>query len=143
MSASRIKEGIVNVSSDISVSTAKLGVMPEGTVVEADLTSKTIDVVIVVDKSALGAAISAAQSLYDNAVVGTDDGNYRQADKTAFGEAIAAANAVYTDPNASQTEVDDATAALNAAIAAFEASVITAETGDINDSSEIDVGILL
>ena len=93
--------------------------MPEGTVVEADLTSKTIDVVIVVDKSALGAAISAAQSLYDNAVVGTDDGNYRQADKTAFGEAIAAANAVYTDPNASQTEVDDATAALNAAIAAF------------------------
>ena len=138
----KVKEGIVNVSSDISVSTAKLGVMPEGTVVEADLTSKTIDVVIVVDKSALGAAISAAQSLYDNAVVGTDDGNYRQADKTAFGEAIAAANAVYTDPNASQTEVDDATAALNAAIAAFEASVITAETGDINDSSEIDVGDL-
>ena len=138
----KVKEGINSVSSDISVLTAKLGVMPEGTVAEAAVTSKTFVVEIVVDKSALEAAINEAQNLYDNAVVGTDNGCYWQADKTAFGAAIAEAKAVYTDPNASQSEVDDATAALNAAIAAFKASVITAETGNLNDSTGIDVGDL-
>ena|GEM_PF-480048 len=138
----KVKEDINGVSSDISVLTAKLGVMPDGAVVEAVPTSKTFVVAIIVDKSALEAAISAAQSLYDSAVVGTDNGQYWQADKTEFGEAIDAAKAVYEDPNASQAEVDDATAALNAAIAAFEASVITSETGNVNSSTGIDVGDL-
>ncbi len=97
---------------------------------------------IPVDKSVLEDAIEAAQALYDSAVVGIDNGCYRQADKAAFQLAITTANAVYTNATASQTEVDNATTTLNLAKAVFEASVITASTGDINNSSSIDVGDL-
>lgn len=97
---------------------------------------------IVVDKTALRAAIDEAQSIYDNAVVGTADGCYMQSDKDKFEAAIDAANDVYDDESASQAEVDEARTALNTAKAAFEASVITSGTGDINNSSKIDVGDL-
>jgi hypothetical protein len=131
-------------SSTISIISAKFGIMPGGTAVNAGLTTKTITVgsAPVVDKSALQAAITAAETLYDSAVVGTENGNYRQADKDAFKAAIDAAKAVYENAAATQTDVNNAVDALNAAKAEFEASVITPATGDINDSSEIDVGDL-
>ena len=221
----KVKAGVSEVSSVISITKAKLGIMPEGTVVQPLLDSKTIVVgtAQAVDKSALEAAITEAQSAYDNAVegndpgeypaeamaafleainaanavydnveatqaevnaavttlaaakdvfedsvipepgvdkseledaietaqalydsavVGTDDGCYRQADKTAFQQAIDAANVVFTDSSASQEEVDNATTALNDAKAVFEASVITESTGDLNNSATIDVGDL-
>ncbi len=95
-----------------------------------------------VDKTNLKTAIDGAQALYDSAVVGTDDGCYRQADKTAFQQAITSANAIYVSSSVTQEEVDNETSALNTAKAAFEASVITASTGDINNSTTIDVGDL-
>jgi len=95
-----------------------------------------------VDKSALQAAITAAETLYDSAVVGYEDGCYLQVDKDTFKAAIDAAKAVYEDPDATQTEVNAAVTALNEAKAAFEASVITPATGDLNNSSSVDVGDL-
>ena len=95
-----------------------------------------------VNKDALGAAIDAAETLHDSAVVGIENGCYLQADKDVFKAAIDAAIAVYENTSATQAEVDTAAAALNAAMEAFEASVITASTGDINGSSTIDIGDL-
>ena len=141
----KVKSGVQGISSTISLIKAKLGLMPEATAVNAGLSSKTITVSSIipsVDKSALQAAITAAETLYDSAVVGIENGNYWQADKDAFKAAIDTAKAVYEDPDATQSEVDDAVAALNAAKAAFEASVITPTTGDLNNSSTIDVGDL-
>jgi hypothetical protein len=118
--------------------------MPEGTVIEAGLSSKTIAVgaVITVNKAELGAAIEAAQSKYNSAVVGTDNGCFWQSDKDIFQTAITAANAVYENSAASQTEVDNAAAVLNAAIHTFETSAINPSTGDIDNSSTIDVADL-
>ena len=140
----KAKSGVQTVSSDISVTEAKLGLMPEGTVVLAGLSSKTITVgeTAIVTKDALKAAIDEAQSVHDSAVVGTETGSYLKSDKDKLKTAIDAANAVYENQDASQTEVDNATAALNPAIAAFKASVITASTGDINSTPAIDVGDL-
>jgi len=140
----KVKSGVESTSSTISVSKATLGIMPEGKVLQADLSSKTIAVGFIpgVDKSALRFALEAAESLYDSAVVGIENGCYWQADKDAFKAAIDTAKAVYEDSNASQLQVDNAVDALNAAKAAFEASVITPSTGDINNSSTIDVGDL-
>lgn len=137
----KVKDGVNDISSTISIVFAEFGLIPNGTVVEAELSSKTIRVgaVSTVDKDALGSAIEEAQSKYSNAVVGIDNGCYWQPDKDIFQTAIAAANTVYTDSGASQAEVDDATAVLNAAKSAFEASVIDPSTGDIDNSSEIDV----
>ena len=140
----KAKSGVQSVSSDISVTEAKLGIMPEGTVVMAGLSSKTIAVgeTEVVNKDALKAAIDEAQSVHDSAVVGTVNGSYLKSEKDKFKTAIDAANTVYENEDASQTEVDNATAELNTAIAAFKASVITASTGDINSTPAIDVGDL-
>lgn len=140
----RVKSGVNGVSGTISIIKAELGVMPGGRVVEAELSSKTITVEAAgtVDKTALGAAIAAAQSVYDNAVVGLDNGCYRQADKDVLQAAIASANAVYENAGAAQEDVDNATAALNAAVDAFRATVIVPLTGDIDNSIVIDVADL-
>jgi len=139
----KVKSGVQGVSGTISIIRAKLGIMPEAVSVQAGLSSKTITVTAPsVDKSALQAAITAAEALYDSAVVGYEDGCYLQVDKDIFKAAIYAAKVVYEDPDATQPQVDDAVAALNAAKAAFEASVITPATGDLNNSAAVDVGDL-
>ena len=140
----KAKNGVNNTSGTIAVTQATLGVMPEGTVIETGLSSKTIVIspVSPVNKEALRQAIEAAQSKYDSAVVGVENGCYWQSDKDVFQAAITAASTVYADAEASQAETDDATTALNAAVSAFEASVITPFTGDINNSSTIDVADL-
>ena len=139
-----VKAGVEDAVSVISITNAKLGVMPEGTLVRPLLSSKTITVKddVIVDKSQLKAAIDAVQALYDRAVVGTSNGNYRLADKIKFQLAIAAAKSVYENSSATQQNVDDATAALNTAKAVFEASVITERSGDLNNFEGIDVGDL-
>lgn len=140
----KVKAGVVNTSSTISVTRAELGLAPNGEQIEAELGSKTIRIgdLSTVDKSELGAVINAAETLYDNAVVGIEDGCFWKADKDIFQAAIMAAKSVYTDSGASQSEVDNATDDLNEAIAVFEASVINPLTGDINNSSTIDVADL-
>lgn len=139
-----VKNGISNLSSTISIIQAKLGIMPEGTVLEAGLSSKTITVgtISTVNKDALRSAIGLAQGKYDSAVVGIDNGCYWQSDKDIFQTAITAANTVCASSGASQEETDNATAALNAAILAFDASVIKPSTGDLDNSSTIDVADL-
>lgn len=142
----KVKPGVKNTSSTISVILAELGIAPNGDTIEAGLTSKTIIIededVGTVDKSRLQAAINDAEELYDNAVVGVENGCYWQADKDAFKAAIDEAKAVLADPNASQLMVDNATNDLRAAIATFEASAINPSTGDIDNSSTIDVADL-
>jgi|GEM_PF-2628394 len=140
----KVKSEIANTSSTISLADAKLGVMPEGTIIQPDLGSITIYVggATTVDKGALQAAIDEAEELYNNAVVGIENGNYWQADKDAFRAAIDEAKAVLDDPDASQSEVDNARDSLIAAMEAFQASVITPTTGDLNNSSSIDIGDL-
>ena len=140
----KVKSGVQGVSSTISISKAKLGVMPGGTTVEADLSSKTITVASTptVNKGALRTAIEAAENLYDSAPVGFENGSYPHYAKDKFKAAIDAAKAVYDDSNATQSEVDAAVTALNEAKAAFEASVITPATGDLNNNSSIDIGDL-
>lgn len=68
--------------------------------------------------------ISDAQELLDNAVVGTEPGQYPQSAVDALGDAITAAQAVVDDEDASQAAVDAAVAALALAITDFTESVI-------------------
>lgn len=139
----KAKENVLTGTGIIAVTKAELGIMPEGMVVQAGLMSKTITVSPApVDKSALSAAITLAQNLYNSAVTGTEAGQYWASDKLAFHAAIDAAGVIHAKADATQLEVDNATAALNAAIAAFESSVISASTGDLNHNATIDVGDL-
>lgn len=68
--------------------------------------------------------ISDAQELLDNAVVGTDPGQYPQSAVDDLGDAITAAQAVVDDEDASQSTVDAAVTTLAAAITVFEEAVI-------------------
>jgi hypothetical protein len=82
----KVKSGVNNTTSDISISKAKLGAMPEGTVVQPVLTSKTIAIgtVITVDKTALAEAISDAQAEYTNSHEGDQPGDYPADARAAF-----------------------------------------------------------
>lgn len=82
---------------------------------------------MVVDKSALEAAIIAALELLDSAVVGEDVGEYPQAAYDTFESAIEAALGVVDDTGATQNEVSTALAALTTAVSTFEAAVITVD----------------
>ncbi len=82
---------------------------------------------MVVDKSALEAAITAALELLDGAVVGEDVGEYPQAAYDTFESAIEAALGVVDDTGASQGEVNTAVTALTSAVSTFEAAVITVD----------------
>lgn len=120
----KVKTGVVTGSGIMSITKADLGVMPDGTVVQAGLVTKTV-AVAPVDKTILAAAISDAQALCDRAVTGSDIGQYPEAAKATFQAAIDVAVAVNADENATQAEVNTAVDTLNLAKDAFEASVIT------------------
>ncbi|WP_284645101.1 family 43 glycosylhydrolase [Paenibacillus silviterrae] len=139
------KTGVQNTTGTIAAAQAKLGVGPEGTVIQAALGSKSISIGMmepVVDKTALTAAIANAQSLYDAAVVGTLPGQYPQAAKDAFGVAINAAKAAKDNPSATQAQVDSAAAALGSAVDTFKAAVIKEVSADLNKDGSVDVGDL-
>ena len=139
----KVKAGVENTTGNIAITSAKLGVAPEGTVIEAALDSKSIVIGHTepgVDRTALIEAINNAQDLYDAAVVGTEPGQYPQEAKDALYAAINAAKAVKDDPSATQSQVDNAVTALNTAVQAFEAAVN--KSSDINDDGITDVGDL-
>lgn len=75
------------------------------------------------DRSALGNKIGAARSLHGDAVEGPAAGQYPNGSKAALMLAIQAAEAVYEQTGASQLAVNDALAALSAAVQAFTSSV--------------------
>ena len=139
----RVKAGIGNTTGNIAITSAKLGVAPEGTVIEAAVDSKNIVVREsgpVIDKTALIAAINNAQNLYDSAEVGTEPGQYPQEAKDALYAAINAAKAVRDNPGATQSQIDNAVIALNDAVEIFKASVN--KSADLNNDGIIDVGDL-
>ncbi|MDD9265442.1 Ig domain-containing protein [Paenibacillus sp. GCM10023248] len=141
----KVKDGVLNASGTIAVTQAKLGVAPQGTVIEAAHGSKNISISnseVVVDKAALIAAVTNAQNLYETAVVGSQPGQYRQAAKDAFGAAISAAKAVKDNGNATQIQVDTAVEALGSAEAIFKAAVIKVVSADLNKNGSLDVGDL-
>ncbi|MGD6842193.1 hypothetical protein ACQCVH_06680 [Bacillus infantis] len=76
------------------------------------------------DFSNLNSAINNAESLYNNAVVGTDEGEYPQAAKDALGTAITNANAVADDLTSTQAQINTAVTNLNSAISTFEAAEV-------------------
>ena len=140
----KVKAGVENTTGSIAVTSAKLGV-PDGSIIEAGLSSKVITIgggTPGVDKSQLITAINNAQTLYDNAEVGTEPGQYPQAAKDALKAAIDAAKAVRDDSSATQSQVDDAVTALNNAVNIFKAAVVEEAKPDINDDGIIDVADL-
>ncbi|WP_082926834.1 beta-L-arabinofuranosidase domain-containing protein [Paenibacillus tuaregi] len=143
----KAKADVRNMTGTIAVTEAKLGVAPEGTLIQAAVGSKSIavgdgDEQPVVDKTALKAAITNAQSLYDAAVVGTLPGQYPKEAKDALGAAIKAARAVQDNQTAAQSEVDRAAAALGNAVDTFKSAVIKAGSADLNKDGRINVGDL-
>lgn len=141
----KVKAGMQNTTGMVAVTQAKLGVAPEGSVLQAALDSKSIAVGMVdavIDKTTLTIAITSAQSLYDAAVVGTLPGQYPQAVKDVLGVAINAAQAVKDNSGATQAQVDSATAALASAVDTFKAAVIKNVSADLNKDGVVDVGDL-
>ena len=140
----KVKAGVENTTGSIAVTSAKLGV-PDGSIIEAGLSSKVITIgggTPGVDKSQLITAINNAQTLYDNAEVGTEPGQYPQAARDALKAAIDAAKAVRDDSSATQSQVDSAVTALNNAVNIFKAAVVEEAKPDINDDGIIDVADL-
>ncbi|WP_438349856.1 S-layer homology domain-containing protein [Paenibacillus sp. FA6] len=78
---------------------------------------------IVVNKEELATAISIAKVLHDNAVEGTEPGQYPEDSKKALNAAIIAAQAVWNSEESTQADVDTEVDALNVARVAFEESV--------------------
>jgi flagellin-like hook-associated protein FlgL len=141
----KVKSGVENTIGSIAVTSAKLGVAPEGTVIEAGLSSRNIAVgssIPTVDKSALIAAINSAQTLYNSAEAGTQPGQYPQEAIDALYTAINEAKDVRDDSGATQSQVNNAVTALNNAIDIFKNSVIKEVSADINNDGIIDVADL-
>ncbi|MEC0268969.1 Ig-like domain-containing protein [Paenibacillus anseongense] len=95
----------------------------------------------VVDKADLITAIAAAQSKYDSAVEGTQVGQYPSGSKATLLAAITQASAVSNNPSSTQAEVAAALNELNAAVTAFNNSVITEtdpEPGTVDKSQLAD-----
>lgn len=102
------------------------------------VTVKVVDDTVTVDKTDLSKALASAKQLRES--------DYAAASWKAFAAALASAEKVYADENASQKDVDDATAALNKAQAAL-VKVDGSDSGDGSsdstkpgDGSSIDAG---
>ncbi|WP_159887573.1 endo-1,4-beta-xylanase [Paenibacillus puerhi] len=134
----KVKSDVLHTTGTIAVSQAKTG-GSDGTVTTAALSSKTISVgAPQLDKTALNAAITSAQTLYSAAIVGTQAGQYPQAAKDALLAAINTAIAVRDHASATQAQVDEALAALNTSLDTFKATAN--KSADINGDGDTNVG---
>jgi putative ubiquitin-RnfH superfamily antitoxin RatB of RatAB toxin-antitoxin module len=89
--------------------------------------SKTINInVIALDKTALNAAITTANTKVSTAVAGTEIGQYPQSAITTFQTAINTAQTVADSTTATQTQINQAITNLQAAQTIFDVSRITA-----------------
>ena len=77
------------------------------------------------NKAPFGRLIKSATALSENAVIGTEKGNYPQEAKDALNAAIAAANEIFAAEKLLQLELDEAMNVLQQAITEFEYSVET------------------
>ncbi|MCG8578986.1 MAG: glycosyl hydrolase [Bacteroidales bacterium] len=78
-----------------------------------------------VNRIDLSSKISTAQSILEEASIGTDYGQYSQANADALEDEINAATSVYEDCSATQVEVDLANNNLTSAIKAFQDAMIS------------------
>jgi hypothetical protein len=78
------------------------------------------DVVVEADKTELQARIQQAQNLIATTEEGTEEGQYEEGSQAELQGVIDDATAVYDDPNATQTQVDNATSSVEQAIQHYE-----------------------
>ncbi|GGI45855.1 hypothetical protein GCM10008018_14210 [Paenibacillus marchantiophytorum] len=112
---------------------------------ETRLTSSGMGIQIIpvsAHKSELNDLIRTVQTVHDAAVEGAQIGEYPIGSKMTLLVSIEAAKAVADDANATQNHVDAAVAALQMALDNFKASVITRDTGDLNNDGKVSIGDL-
>lgn len=103
----------------------------------ADTTDAVAEIAIIqADRAELGAAIDEARSLHSSAVEGSSPGQYPQGSKADLAVAISAATAAYEAAGATQAQLNEALAALNAAVNSFRGSVIPSEPADRTELAE-------
>src|SRR5690606_30378670 len=76
------------------------------------------------DKTALATAIQTAQDLIDNTEEGTKPGQYEEGSKATLQTALNASKDVNNDKDATQAQVNNTVAQLNAAIEAYKGHFI-------------------
>lgn len=110
---------------------AIIAMMPSATQTQIDEATTTLNAAVstfnaskYADKTPLATAISRAQKVSDAAVVGEDNGKYTQEDKDIFDAAIAVAQTQYDIAGLSESQMNAAIDELDAAVTAFNASVI-------------------
>ncbi|WP_162848608.1 endo-1,4-beta-xylanase [Paenibacillus nanensis] len=96
----------------------------------------------VIDKAALNALIAEAQSAHDQAVEGKLLGQYPAGSKATLQAAIHAAEAVANNSKATQAQINEAVTQLNAALLAFQSSVVVKIPNDNNSDGQISIGDL-
>lgn len=77
-----------------------------------------------VDKTVLAQRIQEAETLLENTVEGTAEGQYIPGSKADLQEVLDVARQVYNDPNVTQTQVDNAAVNLNEAIETYEGRIV-------------------
>jgi len=137
----KVIDGVDDTVGTVSVTRAELG-LPDGSILTPELDSHDVYVQKLVVKAELEAAINNAQAIYDGAVEGDKAGQYPVGSKAILLDAINAARVVYDNPDATQEEVDQATADLNAAVDEFQAKRLTHDIGDVNKNGQINIGDL-
>jgi uncharacterized protein YjdB/endo-1,4-beta-D-glucanase Y len=80
---------------------------------------------IVIDRSVINTTISSAQTIYTAAIEGLGNGQYPVGSKDVLNLAIITASDIRDDAGSSQPTIDQAVIDLQAAIAAFQAQIIT------------------
>lgn len=95
-----------------------------------------------IDKSALLALITQAQSVHDAASEGSGSGQYPVGSKAALQLAIDHASSVANDTTATQTEIEQAALQLNTALQLFKGLVIVTIPGDVNNDQRVSIADL-
>ena len=103
---------------------------------------KNVIVAAVIDRSALQAAIQAAQELYDASEEGAHDGQYILGAKSALQAALTKAQGVLGDAAASQSQLHLAGVELNQAVTLFQSKQITPGMGEVTGDGRISIADL-
>ncbi|MZQ87415.1 hypothetical protein GQF01_35380 [Paenibacillus sp. 5J-6] len=136
----KAKASALPVSTAISLSSI---IISDGDGVEVHVAGVVHPILInSVDKAGLHEIIAQAQAAHDAAVEGTSVGQYPVGSKAVLQAAIVLAKAVADNAAASQSQVDQASAELNAALQVFRASVNTQTPGDLNGDNNFSIGDL-
>lgn len=125
-------DAAVNESMTVWLSDAEVSFEDTGYSLNVEMAAATVHIVQqTVDKQLLSSAVTEAVSLYNQATVGTQPGQYPESTKSIFDLAIKSATAVLDQADATQSAVDQAVADLNTAIQQFLASVIAPNPADL------------